>query len=239
MRIVLTNDDGFGSIGIEAAREALSELGEVYVFAPSAPQSGKSCGFTTYYQPLTVHKLNSHDFKVEGTPVDCVLFANAYFQGEYDMIVSGCNNGYNMSNDVMYSGTCGACKQGLVFRKKCIALSAEHFDDDRHIARHIPQALRYLSDGLLCGDYYMNVNFCPSETPYKGFRLTKLHTRLMSKYTLSELGDERYIVKHIHDDDIFDNDDYDVSAVHNGYTSITPISLQGFREEIWTKLTKS
>ena len=239
MRIVLTNDDGFGALGIETAKKILQQYGDVYVFAPATPQSGMSSGFTTYRKPTTVHKVDDHNFIVEGTPVDCVLFANSYFQGDYDMIVSGCNHGYNLSNDIMYSGTCGAAKQGLVFKKKCIALSAEPFDDDKHITEYVTQTLKFVTDNDLFGeDYYLNVNLTPTNVPHKGIRITKLYLRYLSKYTLTELGDEQYVVKHIHDDDIFDNDDYDVSAVHNGYTSITPISLTNYKEEFYNKVKK-
>ena len=237
MRIILTNDDGFGSLGIETLKEILKQYGEVYVFAPSAPQSGMSCSFTTYCKPITVHKVDDHNFKVEGTPVDCVLFANAYLKGNYDMIVSGCNHGFNICNDIMYSGTCGACEQGLVFKKKCVAFSAGHFDNDKHIKEYIPKALKYLLENdLLSDEYYLNVNLNPEGTPFKGIRITKLYLRLLSKYTLTELGNEQYTVKHIHDEDIFDNDDYDVSAVHNGYISVTPISLTNYKEEFFEKL---
>ena len=234
MRIVLTNDDGFGSLGIETVKKILQKYGEVFEVAPASPQSGMSCGFTTYRKPVTVHKIDEHNFKVEGTPVDCVLFANAYLQGDFDMIVSGCNHGFNLSNDIMYSGTCGAAKQGLVFKKKCIALSADQFDDDKHIKKYVPQVFKYLFDNdLLSGDYYLNVNLHPEDKPFKGFRITKLHLRYLSKYTLTELGGNEYKVTHIHDDDIFDNDDYDVSAVNSGYVSITPISLTNYKEEFY------
>lgn len=237
MKIVLTNDDGFGALGIVTVEEILKQHGEVFVFAPATPQSGMSCGFTTYRKPLTAHKVDDHHFKVEGTPVDCVLFANAYLGGNYDMIVSGCNNGWNVSNDIMYSGTCGAVKQGLVFKKKCIAFSADHFEDDKFIRKHIPQVFQYLLDkDLLSGDYYLNVNLPLPTAKYKGVRVTKLHLRYLSKYVLSELGDDEYQVKHVHDDDIFDNDDYDVSAINNGYVSVTPIGFTNFRQEFYDKL---
>lgn len=237
MKIILTNDDGYGAIGIEAMREILSRDNEVFVFAPSVPQSGMSCSFTTYCKPLTVHKIDEHSFKVDGTPVDCVLFANAYLQDDYDMIVSGCNNGYNVSNDIMYSGTCGACEQGLVFKKKCVAFSSEHFDNDRHVKEYVPRVLKYLSDnGLFSDEYYLNVNLSPADMPCKGIRITKQYFRSLSKYTLTDLGGDSYTVKHIHDEDVFDNDDYDVSAVHNGYISVTPISATNFKQEFYDRM---
>ncbi len=240
MKIILTNDDGFGSLGIETVRKALQQYGEVFVFAPSTAQSGMSCSFTTYRKPLGVHKVDDHNFMVDGTPVDCILFANAYMKGDYDMIVSGCNHGYNIANDIMYSGTCGACEQGLVFKKKCVAISAGHFDDDSHIGEYIPKVLQYLFEKhLLSNEYYLNVNLNVENVPYKGIRLTKLFLRYLSKYVLSEVDREKFVVKHIHDEDVFDNDDYDVSAVHNGYISVTPISLSNFKEEDFCKITNS
>ena len=238
MRIVLTNDDGFGSLGIETVREILKDYGEVFVFAPATPQSGMSCAFTTHDNPIKVHKVDDRSFKVEGTPVDCILFANAYFQGDYDMIVSGCNNGVNLANDIMYSGTCGACEQGLVFKKKCIAFSSVQFSDNKHIKEQIPKALKYiLENDLLSDEYYLNVNLNPENVPFKGIRLTKLFMRYLSKYTLTDFGGERYLVKHIRDnEDVYDNDDYDVSAVHNGYISVTPISISNFKEEYFNLL---
>ena len=245
MRIILTNDDGFGAPGIETAREILQQYGEVFVFAPLHPQSGMSSGFTTYRKPIQVYQQDSHNFKVDGTPVDCVLFANAYFQGDYDMIVSGCNNGYNMSNDLMYSGTCGACFQGLVFKKKCVAISAPIFKDTTHIKKYITIALEYLfKNDLLSGEYYLNVSINREDVDYKGILLTKLHERYLSNYTLTKLDEPNtYVVKHIHDDDILDNDQLDVSAVHHGYISVTPIALTPFKPEnydiIVDKLNKS
>lgn len=240
MRIVLTNDDGFGSLGIETVKEILKDYGEVFVFAPSTPQSGMSCAFTTHDNPITVRKVDDHNFKVEGTPVDCVLFANAYLQGNYDMIVSGCNHGVNLANDIMYSGTCGACEQGLVFKKKCIAFSAGHFSDNIYIKEQIQKALKYLFEkDLLSGEYYLNVNLNPEDVPYKGIRITKLFFRYLSKYTLTRTDDDKYLVKHIRDnEDVFDNDDYDVSAVHNGYISVTPISSCNFKEEFYNNIKK-
>lgn len=236
MKIVLTNDDGFGSLGIETVKEILKDYGEVYVFAPSVPQSGMSCGFTTYRKPLTVHKVDEHNFKVDGTPVDCILFANVYLKGDYDIVVSGCNHGYNLSNDIMYSGTCGACEQGLAFRKKCIAFSAGHFTDNAHIKTYIKKSLEFVFErGLLSDEYFLNVNLNPADKPFKGFKITKLHIR-HSRYTLTDLGKDEYKITHIHDDDIFDDDDYDVSAVHNGNISVTPVSQTNFKDEFFEKL---
>ena len=239
MRIILTNDDGFDALGINTVKEILQKYGEVYTFAPLHPQSGKSAGFTTYRKPIQVYQQDKYNFKVDGTPVDCVLFANAYFQGDYDMVVSGCNNGYNMSNDLMYSGTCGACFQGLVFNKKCVALSAPYFDDNQHIKKYIPIVMDYLFDNdLLSGEYYLNVSINRADVEYKGILLTKLHERYRSNYTLTKLTDQQdtYVVKHIHDDDILDNNELDVSAVHNGYISVTPVSLTPFKPQDYDKI---
>lgn len=246
MKIILTNDDGFDALGINTVKEILQKYGEVYTFAPIRPQSGNSAGFTTYRKPIQVYQQDKYNFKVDGTPVDCVLFANAYFQGDYDMVVSGCNSGYNMSNDLMYSGTCGACFQGLVFKKKCIAISAQIFKDNSHIKKYIPIALDYLfANDLFSGEYYLNVSINREDVDYKGILLTRLHERYRSNYTLTDVEGQpnTFVVKHIHDDDILDNNELDVSAVHNGYISVTPIGLTPFKPEdfrqIVSKLNKA
>lgn len=238
MKIILTNDDGFDALGLATIKEILQQYGEVFTFAPLTPQSGKSSGFTTYRKPIQVYRQDSHNFQVDGTPVDCVLFANAYFHGDYDMVVSGCNNGYNMSNDMMYSGTCGACFQGLVFKKKCMAISAPTFTDNTHIKNQIPEVLQYIfANDLLSGEYYLNVSINRADVEYKGVLVTKLHERYQSNYTLTALDEPNtYVVKHIHDDDILDDNQWDVSAVYNGYASITPIGLTPFKEQNYIEL---
>ncbi|HEX5984500.1 MAG TPA: 5'/3'-nucleotidase SurE, partial [Solirubrobacterales bacterium] len=111
MRILLTNDDGIAAPGLQAARRALVELDgvEVDVIAPDSNRSAIGRGITTR-SPLSVEEVRFEDGRVgyatDGTPVDCVRFAELGLVGERpDLIVSGINHGANLGDDITYSGT--------------------------------------------------------------------------------------------------------------------------------------
>ena len=108
MNILLTNDDGFLAPGLLALKDILKKYGDVYVIAPHYHQSGKSVGIT-FFKNLVIHQIDDRTWTVEGTPADCIIVASMLLKDKIDLIVSGVNNGYNMSYDAMYSGTCGAC----------------------------------------------------------------------------------------------------------------------------------
>ncbi|MCI5745425.1 MAG: hypothetical protein MR270_04000 [Erysipelotrichaceae bacterium] len=100
MKILLVNDDGYNASGLVALKEILKNYGEVYVVAPSSGKSGAGCGLTTF-NPIKAHKTDDYNYEVDGTPVDCVQFAKAIFPDFFDLVVSGCNRGFNVSNDVL------------------------------------------------------------------------------------------------------------------------------------------
>src|ERR1044071_4738133 len=111
MRILLTNDDGISAPGLQAARRALRALdrGEVEVIAPDSNRSATARSITTR-SPLTIEEVEFGDgdrgYATDGTPVDCVRFAELGLVGERpDLIVSGINHGANLGDDITYSGT--------------------------------------------------------------------------------------------------------------------------------------
>lgn len=239
MKILLTNDDGYKANGLQALKKVLAQYGTVYTVAPSEVQSGKGCALTTF-RPFKAHKIDEYNYHVEGTPVDCVQFAYLILKNDFDLVVSGCNNGYNLSNDIMYSGTCGACFQALIFKKKAIAFSADYYDEPTQVINYAKMVLDYIFEhNLLSPNYYLNVNFHkdPNMSP-KGIKITKVHIR-HSDYEMKSYDEttDTYIIKHLHDD-IFNDDNYDVSAVNNGYISITPMGITTFRDEHYDELKK-
>ena len=129
MRVLLTNDDGFGSEGIGAVRAALAEFSEMVVtVAPEADSSGfaRRC---TFSRPVAVTRVSGgrHPvYRCDGTPVDCVraglLFGLA---AEADLVVSGINHGANLADDVVYSGTIGAGLEASVLGTPAICLSQQ------------------------------------------------------------------------------------------------------------------
>lgn len=131
MRILLTNDDGISAPGLQAARRALRELDDVVVdvIAPDSNRSATARSITTR-SPLSVEEVEFGDgdigFATDGTPVDCVRFAElGLVGGRPDLIVSGINHGANLGDDITYSGTVAAALEGIVLGIPAIAVSQQ------------------------------------------------------------------------------------------------------------------
>ena len=127
VRILLTNDDGISAPGLQATRRALRELDgvEVDVIAPDSNRSATARSITTR-SPLSVEEVEFGDghvgFATDGTPVDCVRFAElGLVGGRPDLIVSGINHGANLGDDITYSGTVAAALEGIVLGIPAVA----------------------------------------------------------------------------------------------------------------------
>ena len=123
MRILVSNDDGYQAPGIVALYEALRTVADVEVVAPEHNNSAKSNALTLH-SPLYVHKVANGFCYVNGTPADCIHIAlTGLLDYRPDLIVSGINNGANMGDDTIYSGTVGAAMEGYLFGIPAIAFS--------------------------------------------------------------------------------------------------------------------
>src|ERR1700744_5601928 len=121
MRVLLTNDDGIAAPGLQALRRALVALEglEVVTIAPDSNRSATARSITTR-SPLAVEEIPFEDgnvgYATDGTPVDCVRFAELGLGGgRPDLIVSGINHGANLGDDITYSGTVAAALEGIIF----------------------------------------------------------------------------------------------------------------------------
>src|ERR671911_898344 len=131
MLVLLTNDDGIGAEGLHALRRELSALDgiDVRVIAPDSNRSGTARSITTR-SPLWVEEIRFDDggigFATDGTPVDCVRFADlGLLGGRPDLIVSGINHGSNLGDDITYSGTVAAAFEGIVLGVPAVAVSQQ------------------------------------------------------------------------------------------------------------------
>jgi 5'-nucleotidase len=123
MRILIANDDGYLAPGLEALVRACEGLGEVDVFAPERNASGTSNSLTLH-QPLTVHTASNGYRFVSGTPSDSVHLAlTAGLIPKPDLVLSGINNGANMGDDTLYSGTVAAATEGYLCGVPSMAFS--------------------------------------------------------------------------------------------------------------------
>ena len=134
MRILVTNDDGVYAMGLWTLVRALSEVGEVVVVAPDREQSAAGTS-VTLHQPLRAREIKPpvegiKSYSVEGTPADSVILAlRGLIDDKVDLVASGINEGSNLGNDVLISGTVGAALQGYLNGIPSIALSVAALED--------------------------------------------------------------------------------------------------------------
>ena len=176
MRILISNDDGYLAPGIAALAEALAPVADIVVVAPDSNRSGASNSLSLD-RPLTVQKAHNGFFFVNGTPTDCVHVAlTGMLDYTPDLVVSGINNGQNMGDDTLYSGTVAAATEGFLFGIPAIAFSQvqhgwEHVDAAARLARDI--VLRRFDQ--LQSPFLLNVNI--PNLPYEQLGRIKV-TRL-------------------------------------------------------------
>src|ERR1700733_2091841 len=147
-KILVTNDDGYRAEGVTQLRAAMATLGEVTVVAPDRNRSGAGNSLTLDV-PLRLFESESGVHYVAGTPTDCVHLAiSGVFDFEFDMVASGINDGANLGDDVLYSGTVAAAIEGRFLGLPAIAVSlcttpagARHFDTAARVARILVEAL--------------------------------------------------------------------------------------------------
>lgn len=162
MKILISNDDGFQAPGLVALQKALSTIADVEVVAPEHNNSAKSNALTLA-APLYVHEAHNGYRYVTGTPADCVHIAlKGLLPYRPDLIVSGINNGANMGDDTIYSGTVGAAMEAYLFGIPAIAVSQiekgwAHVDAAAEVAKRLVQQIE--RQKLLAGPaFLLNVN---------------------------------------------------------------------------------
>jgi 5'-nucleotidase len=239
MRILLTNDDGVTSRGLFAAKRALEAVGAVLVIAPDSNRSGAARSITID-RPLTVGEVALRDgstaYATDGTPVDCVRFGDLGVVGERpDLIVSGINYGYNLGDDVTYSGTVAAAFEGLLLGIPGIAVSqgapSAGVDFRRHreydfgpAAAFLAQLVRMIGERGLPEGTVLNVNV-PAQP--RGAGVCRLGKRIYRDRLELEADDEGRRRYRIYGDDpsYHDEPGTDFRMIAEGRIAVTPIHL--------------
>ena len=180
MRILISNDDGVMAPGIRALASALASIADIDVIAPDRNRSGASNSLTLS-RPLQIKQLDNGYHSVDGTPTDCVHLAlTGYFDTLADIVVSGINDGANLGDDILYSGTVAAAMEGRFLGLPAIAISMvgsniQHYDTGAAIAR---QLVVKLQSHRLPSQTILNVNV--PDLPLdeiKGLEVTRLGAR--------------------------------------------------------------
>ncbi len=185
MRILLTNDDGIYAKGLRTLIERLCKEHELYVIAPSVEQSAKSHSITMHH-PIMVKAVDLYEnvaaaYAIGGTPADCVKIAiEELLDVKPDIVVSGINDGPNLGNDIIYSGTVAAAVEGSFYDVNSVAvsLSGRNNTDFTAAADFIADNLQAFSEMDLPVDTAINVNVpCIPAEDIKGTKVTSVGTR--------------------------------------------------------------
>jgi len=180
MRILLSNDDGYFAPGLACLAEVLSELAEVIIVAPERDRSGSSNSLTLD-RPLSLHKSHNGFYYVNGTPTDCVhLAVTGMLDVMPDMIISGVNNGANMGDDTIYSGTVAAATEGFLLGIPSLAVSLVGASGGNYLtaARVATDMVkRFKENGIQC-PVLLNINVPDIEyQQLEGIEVTRLGRR--------------------------------------------------------------
>jgi len=232
VKILVSNDDGYRSRGIRLLKEALASLAEITVVAPDRNRSGASNSLTLDV-PLRVFESEPGVYYVQGTPTDCVHLAiSGLFDYDHDMVVSGINDGPNLGDDVLYSGTVAAAIEGRFLGlptlaiSLCTAADAEaHFETGAQVARLL---VGQLIQSPLDPTLILNVNVpnLPAAA-LKGFRSTRLGFRHRSEPILPARDPRGRPVYWVGpagpQQDAGPGTDFE--AIAQGYVSVTPLQI--------------
>lgn len=244
MRILLTNDDGIGAQGLQALRRELRRIEGVRldVIAPDSNRSASARSITTR-GPLAVEEIRFDDgdlgHATDGTPVDCVRFADVGLVGERpDLIVSGINHGLNLGDDVTYSGTVAAALEGVMLGLPAIAVSQQstgretgympqrHYDFEL-AARITAETVRELISNPPGPGLLVNINV-PGTDP-EGIDVTRLGKRLYRselEKVRREVEDGRTSYRiYGYEPGLDDEPGTDIGAIARDRISFTPLRL--------------
>src|SRR5687767_14109498 len=223
--ILVTNDDGYFSPGIAALADALKPLGDVMIVAPQT-EAGAVGHALTLRRPLRCELISPNVYAVDGTPTDCVNIAIAkVLTRKPDIVVSGINKGFNIGDDVTYSGTVAGALEGALLGYQAIAVSQQYSQDSdftpaaefaaRLAAKVLKQPLPMRT--------FLNVNVPLG--PIAGVRTTvQARRNHITKVARREdpRGRPYFWIEEASDDWELDEAS-DHHAVNSGYISVTPL----------------
>ena len=236
-RILISNDDGVDSAKMLALAEALSLVGEVFVFAREVEQSGISHAFTVR-RALRVRERASEGgykvFSLDGTPADCVKFALGHYaahglgdtsglgSGPFDVCFSGINAGENSGVSSLYSGTVAGAREAALWGVPGIALSLRGSGEDM-LRPAIDFAAKVVSERLfekIPAGVFWNVNF-PKATAdtFKGFKATRMALGMFTDHYTHDGEMWQLDGDKLWEKQPADSDDY---LLHQGYATVTP-----------------
>lgn len=243
MKILISNDDGVAAPGIAALAEALSSIAEIIVMAPDRNRSGASNSLTLS-RPLRVRSLDNGFYSVEGTPTDCVHLAlTGYFKDSIDMVVSGINQGANLGDDILYSGTVAAAMEGRSLGLPAIAVSMvgesiHHYQTGAQIIKEMVMQLSKVGHEL---NTILNVNI-PDKPRHElqGIQITRLGSRHIAAPIIEDVdprGHQMYWIG-LPGPEADAGIGTDFFAIKQNFVSVTPLHLDMTHYKAFDKLSE-
>jgi 5'-nucleotidase len=229
VRILLSNDDGYFSPGLEHLAAALAPHGDITVVAPERDRSGASNSLTLD-RPLQVRRAPNGFLFVNGTPTDCVhLAVTGLLEHTPDVVISGINDGANMGDDTIYSGTVAAATEGFLLGIPSFAVSitsktARHLDTAAAVAVELVERHRRTP----AGPWLLNVNVpdVPREA-IRGLRITRLGRRHRAESVIKAQNPRGEVVYWVGAAGAAADagEGTDFHAVSEGFVSVTPLQI--------------
>ena len=245
--ILIVNDDGIYSPGIQALADAMVKVGNITVIAPDKEQSGKSHSLTLN-DPIRLKHVNLKKglkgWAVNGTPVDCAKVAiKKLFDKKPDLVFSGINLGANLGRNLIYSGTVSAAYEGSILGVSSAAISLDSFKGNNFVAaKYVATKIaNHLLKHKLPKGTMLNVNVPDiAKKDLKGFLVTKQGSQsFVDTYEkrIDPRGNSYFWIRGemINDDSSIE---YDGEAVSSGYVSVTPIQFRITNELYINELKK-
>ncbi len=250
MRILLVNDDGFRASGIQTLFAVLKKDHDVWLVAPDREVSAVGHAITLR-QVIRFERISPRVVAVEGSPTDCVNLAIYVLMPERpDLILSGINIGWNLSEDVTYSGTVAGAFEGAVHRIPSIAISVPSNSDAfdpllQATARWIKQNLESLTSAPIPRRVFLNINW-PDRLKPLGVRITRLGQRLHENQVIERTDPRGFPYFWLsRGEPVWESGaDIDVETVRAGYISLTPLTVDWTHEptkkqlESWLESTR-
>jgi 5'-nucleotidase len=240
-RILVCNDDGIHGPGLPALIAAMRRIGTVTVSVPDHERSADSHSLTLH-KPIRIRKQSEGVYALNGSPADCSRFGVLeILKGKVDLVVSGINHGYNLGEDVIYSGTVAAAMEATLLKISAIAFSMDPDGKDYRPAGIFAQRLarQVLAKGLPKG-VCLNVNFpARAGKPYKPGVPAKLGRRIYGTDVTRRAdprGQEYYWLAGRHVSGV-DEPGTDVGVVAKGLVSVTPLKIDSTDPEMLSALS--
>lgn len=232
IRILMGNDDGIESIGLQMLARELAAFAEIIIVAPDRERSSSSSSLTLRRKLyLKQHNIGNSDieaYSFSGMPADCAKFALGYLLAERlpDLIISGINNGYNCGSDAIYSGTVAVAMESVFYDIPALAVSGENFDRE-FLERAVPFTCELVQKIFIEESYRGLLNLNIPNVPDVGWDRLVVCKQGLQEYTnaisrgVDEEGKAYYSIagKALPGGEPGD----DVHALYQGYCTLTPL----------------